>query len=497
MIEAITVTVKMTRQLHPSLLLIAFISYAVISTETMRLRCGRYDGHVRMTMDSCGVPEPTTGHTELVNDGNYSSENCDGNLSAFSTSFEVVKNHCIFPHIPRTFLRKFRNLAVIILEGVKLESVKLEDFAMNRNVQTIALANNSLSELPSSLCFLKPKIRYLDFSSNRISRIDSTIFGDCHGLKYLYLNNNDIESIDVDFFENLRNLKILELAFNKLKTFASNLAQLDHLQFLSLSGNNIEVLDCNIYPRSSERDLVIIIEDNGLTNVILDCDDVNPYGMTIALRVGRNSLEHLTFPASNLTRTLRAVMASGNKISNVSIDDHLHRLTVLELNKNQLADHGVSDIFQYCHSLKELSLSQNKITKFDGSSFVKTPNPKGSSSRETGIRRIPFDLLSGVKKLWKLDLSLNQLTEFDFEVFRPQREYLHDIYLHGNKIKSLNGWNGTILPKLKILTISNNLLECDYLGEFMHKANLNITWTRNEYLGSNHSNVDGITCIKT
>lgn len=98
-----------------------------------------------------------------------------------------------------------------------------------------------------------------------------------------------------------------------------------------------------------------------------------------------------------------------------------------------------------------------------------------------------------------IDPSHNSLSKFDFDLFLPRADDLHELYLNDNNISSLQGWTQMILPNLKLLGISNNNLTCSYLARFIRSIILSKIVLLQEPTMLAHDdkrrNIQKITCV--
>lgn len=483
------------------IVVVVFLLNTVIRADPMKLS---YNASVQtLYIEACSKPETDTEHTDQLNNGNYTVENGEGHENA--VQIQIKDGNCKFPHIPRTFFEQLNKLVMVFFTGAKMESIEAEDFGKNVDLQRLTLDHNLISQLPPNLCLFTPQINWIDLSENNISLVDPNIFGDCaKNLKHLDLSHNQIEALDVNLFRNAINLEHVDLSYNRLKRFEPNMTRLNSLQNLKLPSNQIDAIYCNIYPASSTNEVNIDLQYNQLIMINTNCS-INLIGMAVKLDLSYNLLESLEFASSassNLVNSLKSVVASNNKISKI-ITQNLYELTFLDLDNNRLTDEGVSDLFKYygcnCGSLEYLSLSGNEITKLNVVSLIGMKKLQSLNLGRNKIQHIPFGLFSYAEDLEILDISYNNLREFHFGMFLPQHEKLRGLYLNDNKIKTLHGWDDSILPGLGKFAISNNSLECDYLSEFMEKTHNNFSFIQERedvFYYTKKPNINAVTCIE-
>lgn len=72
------------------------------------------------------------------------------------------------------------------------------------------------------------------------------------------------------------------------------------------------------------------------------------------------------------------------------------------------------------------------------------------------MKEISLRTFSHQENLKILDLSNNNLSKIIFDKFLPHFDQLTELHLNNNKLKSLDGWQHTIFPRLNIFLISMN-----------------------------------------
>lgn len=133
------------------------------------------------------------------------------------------------------------------------------------------------------------------------------------------------------------------------------------------------------------------------------------------------------------------------------------RLQSLSL-RNNFINGTHSKAFFHLLELRQLDLSQNKLTKLDGYLFYELPLDYLNLSRNH-ISKIDPDAFRSVASLTILDLSSNDLESVPKE-FQQQLQSVRKLFLQGNRFQTLPPLPGN----LEVLNIGNNLLDKISLG---------------------------------
>lgn len=207
------------------------------------------------------------------------------------------------------------------------------------------------------------------FSNNNIKAVDPNTFQSGVGnLRKIDLSRNFIQTLDVNLFVNAIMLTEINLSGNAIVIFTPKLHNLIRLEFMYLTGNQMEQLNCNIFPDSVTNETKIYVDWNHLTEVNMNCINYNG-NSRITLNIGGNHIEELTFVTSKLSNNMGALYASDNEIENISIESDMKQLKHLTLANNSETD--ISNVTQHCISLGIIGLSDNDIDTLSADLFKK------------------------------------------------------------------------------------------------------------------------------
>ncbi|TRY98438.1 hypothetical protein DNTS_022882 [Danionella cerebrum] len=116
--------------------------------------------------------------------------------------------------------------------------------SLPEGTQTLLLANNRLSTLPTSSFANLSTLETLDLSNNYLDNLPSRLFSELKNLSDLSLRNNSLTVLDRELFRGLVQLQRLDLSLNGLAMVPLGLLdELQGLTWLSLAGNRLHALE--------------------------------------------------------------------------------------------------------------------------------------------------------------------------------------------------------------------------------------------------------------
>ena len=180
------------------------------------------------------------------------------------------------------------------------------------------------------------------------------------------------------------------------------------------------------------------------------------------------------FP-TNIESSCQILLAGGNNLQNVVLQQSLPQLHTLDLHHNQLRtfpnissvatslsilllnknDIGSLEGLQYAKELKELSVSDNRITELHAHWFKGLYNLEFLYMEKNQIRLIPGDCFKDLVKLTTLTLSFNLLDALNITTFAGL-DSLAYLYLNDNNIAKVPTASLKALSSLKTVTLSGN-----------------------------------------
>uniref|UniRef100_A0A915NYY0 Uncharacterized protein n=1 Tax=Meloidogyne floridensis TaxID=298350 RepID=A0A915NYY0_9BILA len=356
-----------------------------------------------------------------------------------------------------------QNLEKLNLEDNKIEN--FEDFLFNiklNNLQFLHLDFNKISTINIStknnlINNNFPSLQVLTLSNNLIEFVNFEHFPKTIG--FVDLSNNLIENISLNSLFNLNFLYIINLQQNNInQIFSTNnpVKSTISLEHLNLAQNLIESINSNIFNifKSIRR---LDLSYNKITSI--EETSFNSLIFIESLDLNSNKLNKLPLNLFNnnyLNNSIKQINLALNNFTKIPINslNYLNNLIYLNFDGNYLNNNGGEGnyLFNKNNKLNELILSRNLF------------------------EAIPTEILNKLNSLQLLDLSFNLISKIGKMAFGSYYEGLEG----SSPLQKLNLANNFIeellnltkpnlfkLPKLKLIDISNNLIEIFKLEQFV------------------------------
>ncbi|XP_037048130.1 toll-like receptor 7 [Bradysia coprophila] len=310
----------------------------------------------------------------------------------------------------------------------------------------ISFVNCKFTDILSSFISMFYKTKSLNITDVELYTLQPKVLSNFTILEKLMASNNRLTELPPKLFVNATQIANVDFSKNAIKRIDPlTFENVTSLQTLNLSNNQLDRIEpiCLDHPKLQELDL---------------------------------SYNHLSFVEKN-------------------VFDKLANLLKLNLSNNNLSSLGDGQ-FDKMTALTHLDLASNPIGNLHVGIFSQLANVEYLSLRGTNISSIELGTFSYQQKLISLDVSDNQLTEFDFDLFFPIVHDLRSLYLSQNRLQHLNGFRNAIFPSLVLLDIKNNPFNCSYLKYFFGLVNWDKIRLAVDPLStqSRKSNIRGINC---
>lgn len=248
-----------------------------------------------------------------------------------------------------------------------MEHLLIGTFANQRNLKKLILNFNKFKTvLPGIFDSLK-QLETLQMKANLLSDLPALLFQNLHNLLVLDLSQNKLEGVTREMFSGLASLEILKLNYNLISNLTSMPFQnISQLLELHLEGNMISELSDGLFSKLTNL-TVLNLRGNLLTSFSNRVFGLSALSLT-ELNLKGNRLTELS-PLTCLT-SLANLILSSNRFSTLP-EDTFRNLTTLEhldLSENQLTSLPET-IFSQLFAIQSIHLNMNNLSKVDAKLF--------------------------------------------------------------------------------------------------------------------------------
>ncbi|KAM4730707.1 toll-like receptor 8 [Anableps anableps] len=336
-----------------------------------------------------------TPQKKVLNSVNRYSQRSDVSISSFiklppkdftfELSHGLIKQQC------------FNSGRVLVLSSNNLFFISQKQFEGYGDIACLNLSGNGFSAAPNGTEFsLLPNLTYLDLSWNKIDLAYDNAFKELKKLDVLDLSWNSHYFMaygvthNLNFLKNLPVLRVLNMSHNSISTLTTKQMYSRSLAELQFTHNDLGTL----------------------------------------WKVGDDSYKTLFTNLINLT----VLDISWNNIEKIPDDVYKklpQNLTELRISNNELTDF-LWDSLTYFHQLKILDLSYNSLSNIAGIKKITSLSLSFLTLTHNKIFHLESFLFNGMNNLETLSLSSNKLTIINQSTFQPRPENLKTLFLQEN-----------------------------------------------------------------
>ncbi|CAI4226387.1 unnamed protein product [Auanema sp. JU1783] len=407
-----------------------------------------------------------------------------GTFKNFAKNMEKLNLEENIIHTLPDALRDLHSLSHLNLNGNKLNKLDPNSLhGVKKTITELLLAYNQLKEIPTALLNGMEKLQHLDLSKNKIESIEKLAFGTFDGtgtsliilnlagnnirnisdpgvflymstLAYLDLSYNSIEHLGPKAFEKLPGLEKLFLQNNKLKNFPlSALYNMHKLRHLVLDNNKI-----NHLPAYALGDVQKLEHLSLAHNIISRIDEKMFHSSSTrelkSLNLANNKIEHISSEAFANLENLQYLRLSNNRIRILPqrCFTRLKNLRLLDLSENRLI-RTTQYAFTNLPSIEHILLHHNAIDTLEKNSFHLIPKIDGLQLNKNKLRKINCEFLGSVNSMSSLDLSHNNINQFELSCVKRNLLSLNLAY---NNLQSVKKEMMEDFEELTELSLSHN-----------------------------------------
>ncbi|XP_040913368.1 toll-like receptor 8 [Toxotes jaculatrix] len=331
---------------------------------------------------------------------------------AYEISHSLVKKEC------------FDSGRVLVLSSNNLFFISPKQFNGYGNIACLNLSGNGFSAALNGTEFSSlPNLTYLDLSFNKIDLAYDNAFKELQKLQVLDLSHNAHYfkaygiTHNLNFIKNLPALRVLNMSHNAISTLTTKQLHSNSLTELQFTHNYLGTLwkerdGSYVKLFTSLTNLTILdISKNSIAKIPVKVYKYLPRNLT-TLRISKNLLTNFDWDTLKYFHQLQKLDLSFNSLSDVTgINSCITQtLTFLDLSHNHIF-HLDSAFTKGLTSLKTLSLSYNKLTTINQSTFQSRPD---NQIQTLFLQKNPFqctcDSLDLILWIEKSDVKIPRLT---------------------------------------------------------------------------------------
>ena len=399
--------------------------------------------------------------------------------------------------------------------SLRLSTTTSSIFSPIRNLESLDLSENGLSQLPPSILCPLNRLQYVNISANSFQDVASLGFSakssyeattssvpvttgsmknDCRRLDSILnldASHNRIKVLTDRGFSRLHYLQVLNLRQNLIaRAEETSLAGLAELNRLDLSNNQLVALPARFFQAVKTTLSELYLQNNSIS--VIPPGLFSGLSQVTVLDLSNNEVtSHWIGPTTfaDMSRLL-SLDLSHNKLSRVdaTVFRALYTLQSLSL-KNNIIESLAENAFISNRNLHTLSLSGNRLQTLDAASFTglevlnalflddnrlhtvhasSFANITGLMELNVGRNRLSTvpQAIQTLHSLRSLDLSHNQIRDISNNASYRGLEQLYSLNLEGNMIGNLSRADFLDLPSLRVLNLANNSIQSVEQGTF-------------------------------
>ena len=269
--------------------------------------------------------------------------------------------------LPDQIFSRLSSMEILDLLLNKITVLPKSVFASMTNMTHFDIHSNGVSELPEQVFAGFTMLWRLDLSLNLITKLPNRVFAGLTSLVRLILFRNKITEIPEQAFADLTKIEVLYLNANLLNELPHHVfAGLTNMHNLALDGNTISKVHEDAF--------------TGLPLITLRLDDNKITELPLQVFSGLSNLTDLLLSTNRITSLPNQIFQSLTSLESLSIknnhlsydtpDTHVYatltNLEYLDLTNTSLTMISTTMFSQLSHSLQELHLVGNNISRVDG-----------------------------------------------------------------------------------------------------------------------------------
>jgi Leucine-rich repeat (LRR) protein len=343
--------------------------------------------------------------------------------------------------IDTSMFEEIKLLRILDLNDNTLSSIESDTFAHLKHLKKLSLSSNQISHMDATTFRGLTHLEDLNLSFNKLTRIEACTFEALESVKKLYLNNNYICDLsEKSFYGGLsKSLEELFLYENRLAQLeAHTFDSLWELKKLRLNKNQIKRIDKNALVNLKKLD-ELYLEENQICEIEADTFKLCGDRLKVVNLINNEIKSYTTTSFGHLIQ-LETLLLHGNILG--KIDSRLfppksfEMLAKLNLSSSQIDSISSCALSNLGHSLVELNLESNNLTRIEASTFQTLSKLKKLYLNANKIQWVARQAFRGLVSLDELNMHDNKLVRIKSGTFKPLVK-LKQLRLFINGIKSI------------------------------------------------------------
>lgn len=409
--------------------------------------------------------------------------------SWYNNILKIEFRESSMPHIPDKLFTQMPSTHELFISSVGIESLHPAELIDGKNLLTLNMSNNKITELIPGVFKNVPRISDIDFSNNKIGELKNGVFAMANKLTSINLSKNPIKILNPNLFADVDQLEHIYLEAIQLETISSTIfANCSKLKTIKLGNNNLKTIDCKMFQHIEH-----------LETLDLSWNKLKTFDSTCLKQINLNFIISHNDLGSLFVHNWNSLDASSNGITDINLlDNFSYTMHELKLGGNKI-DNSIEILHKFT-DLEYLDLSDSEIGDLHESTLKNLPNLKELHLRNCQLGHlVRFGIFSRLQNLIVFDISYNGLYDDDinFNAFYPYLKNLEEFYIDGNNFYSINDITIEIFPQLEKIGLSyNNLLCLDITNLLLNFKSNNIELIKESILNKTDvSHVDGVECM--
>ncbi|CAH1112884.1 unnamed protein product [Psylliodes chrysocephalus] len=352
-------------------------------------------------------------------------------------------------------LHRFKSLIWLNLDGNRIH--KIHKRSLPTALQTISVSHNLIETFPIDLVATLPQLQWLYLRGNHIKMLPEHTFPKRLWMEKIDLGENFLKSLPKTPFNNTICIRDINLSSNDFRTITSESFDGLETRRIILSYNLIENLDVRAFSGLEDTLEYLDFDHNSLQHIPQAVSDLKSLKY---LYLSSNSLIKISENAfDNFCHSLKALSLSGNRLTKVPWNtlSNCSKISHFNIASNEINEINEED-FSWGSNIRSLNMGNNHVTHIQTDVFSKLENLKELSLSFNPLRYMDKDTFSGLDKLENLELSFCLNPDIDIDDIFMSLKNLQWLSLDNNNLHAVPENLITPLVQLRYLNLESNKL---------------------------------------